>query len=324
MSSSDFFPSNSGSARVSIIGAGKVGSTLAQRIAEKNLADVVLLDIAEGWAQGIALDLMEARGLEGHDRTIVGTNHYEDTAGSDLVVIVAGLHRHSGMSRNDLLKANARIVAEATKQAIARSPEAILVVVTNPLDVMAYVAWEASGLPTNRVVGMAGLLDSARFQAFISMELGLPAKQVEAVVVGSHGDPMLPLPRHTTVNGKPLVDIMDAAVIERLVQRTRNAGAEIVELMRTDSAYFAPAAATYAMVESILLNQQRVLPCCAYLQGQYGLRDMFLGTLCRLGRGGVEEVLQLDLTEAEEMALIESAALVRGSVERVRAMLSSW
>lgn len=323
MSASDFLSSHSGSPRVSIIGAGKVGSTLAQRIAEKNLADVVLLDVAEGLPQGIALDLMEARGLEGHDRTIIGTNHYDDTADSDLVVLVGGLHRQPGMSRNDLLKANAWIVADATKQAIARSPKAILVVVTNPLDVMTYVAWEVSGLPANHVVGMAGLLDSARFQAFISMELGVPAKQIQAVVVGSHGDPMLPLPRHTTVNGKPLVEIMDAGAIERVVQRTRHAGAEIVELMRTGSAYFAPAAAIYAMVESILLNQHRVLPCCAYLQGQYGLRDMFLGTPCRLGRGGVEEVLQLDLTEAEEMALIESAALVRGSVERARVMLSS-
>ncbi|MGE5656220.1 MAG: malate dehydrogenase [Actinomycetota bacterium] len=321
---SDFFPPNSGSARVSIVGAGKVGSTLAQRIIEKNLADVVLLDVVEGWPQGIALDLMEARGLGGHDRTIIGTTHYEDTAGSDLVVIVAGLPRQPGMSRNDLLRANARIVADATKQAIAQSPNAVLMVVTNPLDVMTYVAWETSGLPYQRVLGMAGTLDSARFQSFIAMELGVPLKAIQAVVVGSHGDAMLPLPRHTTVNGQPLVEVMDAATIERLVQRTRHAGAEIVELMKAGSAYFAPSAATYAMVEAILLNQSRVLSCCAYLKGQYGLRDMFLGTPVRLGRGGVEEVLELELTEAEEMALIESAALVRGSVERARAMLSNW
>ncbi|MBD2021892.1 malate dehydrogenase, partial [Leptolyngbya sp. FACHB-36] len=286
-------------ARVAIVGSGNVGSTLAQRIAEKNIADVVLLDILEGRPQGLALDLMEARGIERHDRQITGTNDYADTASSDVVVITAGLPRQPGMSRDDLLKTNAEIVRTAAQQAIVHSPNASLIVVTNPLDVMTYVAWKASELPPRRVMGMAGVLDSARFQTFIAMELGVSVSDINATVLGSHGDLMVPLPRYSTVNGIPITDLMESATIDRLVDRTRKGGAEIVELMQTGSAYFAPASSACVMVESILLNQSRLLSTAAYLQGEYGLTDIFIGVPSRLGCQGVESVLELNLTEDE-------------------------
>ena len=313
---------NSPSTRVSIIGAGKVGSTLAQRIAEKNLADVVLLDIVEDWPQGIALDLMQARGVERHDRQIVGTNNYTDTADSQIVVIAAGIPRKPGLNREDLIKINAKIVTESAQFALARSPEAILIVVTNPLDVMTYLAWEASGLPKHRVMGMGGVLDSSRFQTFIAMELGISIGEVNATVLGSHGDLMLPLPRYSTVNGIPLSQLMDAGTIDRLVDRTRNGGAEIVKLMKTSSAYFAPASAACLMVESILLNQSRLLPCSVYLQGEYGLQDIFLGVPCRLGYRGVEQILELELTEPEQRAFQESGELVRQNIQEAKATLN--
>ena len=323
MNSPNFPPLNCPSTRVSIIGAGKVGSTLAQRIAEKNLADVVLLDIVEGWPQGIALDLMQARGVERHNRQIVGTNDYTDTAGSNIVVIAAGIPRKPGISREDLLRINARIVTEAAKQAIAHSPEAILIVITNPLDVMTYLAWEATGLPERRVMGMAGVLDSARFQTFIAMELGISIAEINATVIGSHGDLMVPLPRYTTVSGIPISQMMDAGTIDRLVQRTRNGGAEVVALMKTSSAYFAPASSACLMAESILLNQSRLLACCVYLQGEYGVQDLFLGVPCRLGYRGVEQILELELSDTERAAFMDSGKLVWQSIEEAKAILKT-
>ncbi|MEG4320395.1 MULTISPECIES: malate dehydrogenase [unclassified Microcoleus] len=314
---------NPPSTRVSIIGAGKVGSTLAQRIAEKNLADVVLLDIVEGWPQGVALDLMQARGVERHDRQIVGTNNYIDTANSNIIVIAAGIPRKPGINREDLIKINARIVTEAAKQAIAHSPEAILIVVTNPLDIMTYLAWEAVDLPKHRVMGMGGILDSARFQTFIAMELGISIAQVCATVIGSHGDLMVPLPRYSTVNGIPIVQLMDAGAIDRIVQRTRHGGAEVVSLMKTSSAYFAPASSACLMVESILLNQSRLLSCSVYLQGEYGVQDIFLGSPCRLGSRGVEQIVELELSNTEKAALIESGKVVAQNIEEAKAILKT-
>ncbi len=321
MTSTNSTTLNYPSTRVSIIGAGKVGSTLAQRIAEKNLADVVLLDIVQGWPQGIALDLMQARGVERHDRQIVGTNNYADTANSNIIVIAAGIPRKPGINREDLIKINAAIVTESAQQAIAHSPEAILIVVTNPLDVMTYLAWEATGLPKHRVMGMAGILDSSRFQTFIAMELGISIAQINATVLGSHGDLMVPLPRYSTVNGIPISQLMDAGTIARLVDRTRNGGAEIVKLMQTSSAYFAPASSTYLMVESILLNQSQILPCSVYLDGQYGVKDIFLGVPCRLGYQGVEQILELELSDPENAAFVECGKLVLQSIEEARSIL---
>lgn len=301
--------------RVTIIGGGKVGSTLAQRVIEKNLADVVLLDVVAGMPQGIALDLNQAGGLEGNQRQIIGTNDYIDTAESDVVVITAGLPRKPGMSRNDLLKINGEIVIQAAQQAIAHSPDALLIIVTNPLDVMTYLAWQATKLPPQRVMGMAGILDSARFQYFIAQELGVSIKDVSALVLGGHGDLMVPLPRYSTVGGVPITELLEPGVIDRLIARTQNGGAEIVELMRTGGAYLAPASAIYTMVVSILENQKRQVPVAVYLQGQYGLEDIFVGVPCRLGQQGVEEVLELDLTPEELGQLQRSAASVRENIQ---------
>ncbi|MDZ8086633.1 MAG: malate dehydrogenase [Nostoc sp. DedQUE12b] len=309
--------------RVTIVGAGRVGSTLAQRVAEKNLADVVLLDIIAGMPQGLALDLMEARGIEIHNRQIIGTNNYADTSGSQIVVITAGFPRRPGMSRDDLLKTNAQIVVEAAKNAIAHSPNAIFIVVTNPLDVMTYLAWQATGLPRDRIMGMAGVLDSARFETFIALELGVLPADVKAMVLGSHGDLMVPLSRYATVNGIPITELLNATTIERLVERTRNGGAEIVELMHTGGAFFAPASATSVMVESILLNQSRLLPVAAYLQGEYGLEDVVIGVPCRLGCGGIESILELTLTDEEREGLHTSARSVRQNIERSQEILGN-
>lgn len=323
MSSFSSSPSWHRSPRVSIIGAGKVGSTLAQRIVEKNLADVVLLDVVAGMPQGLALDLMEAKGIEIHDRQVIGTTDYAETTDSDVVVITAGLPRKPGMSRDDLIRTNAKIVVGAAKQAIARSPEAILIVVTNPLDAMTYLAWQATQLPRARVMGMAGVLDSARFQTFIAMELGVSTSNVNAMVLGSHGDLMVPLPRYSTVSGIPITELLEPAKIERLVERTRHGGAEIVELMQTGGAYFAPASSTCLMVEAILCNQSRLLPVAAYLQGEYNLPDIFIGVPCRLGRSGIEHILELQLTDPELMALYASAEAVRQNVKQAQAMLAA-
>ncbi len=323
MTSFSLSPSSLRGARVSVIGAGRVGSTLAQRLVEKNIADVVLVDIVEGMPQGIALDLMEARGVERHDRQIIGTNDYADTSNSDIVVITAGLARKPGMSREDLLKTNAKIVVEATKKSLARSPNTILIVVTNPLDVMTYLAWEASGLPTQRVMGMAGVLDAARFQTFISMELGVSIQDIHTMVLGNHGDLMVPIPRYCTVNGVPLTELMDAETIERLVDRTRKGGTEIVNLMKTGSAYFAPASSTCLMCEAILQNQARVLPVAAYVEGVYGINDVFLGMPCQLGSNGVEKILNLDLTDSEKAALSKCAETVRANIDEAKAVVGA-
>lgn len=302
------------SPRVSVIGAGNVGRTLAQRIAEKNLADVVLLDIVNGLPQGIALDLMEAQGIELHDSEIIGTNHYEDTAGSDIVVITAGLARKPGMSRDDLMNVNAKIVVEAATKCLKYSTGAIFIVITNPLDVMTYLVWQATGLPPQRVMGMAGVLDSSRLQSFIAMELGVSTADVHAMVLGGHGDLMLPLPRYCTVSGVPITELMDEMTINRLVERTRNGGAEIVKLLQTGGAYYAPASSACIMVETILRNQSRLLPAAAYLKGEYGLQDVYLGVPCRLGCRGVESILEVRLTDAERLDLHTSAASVRQNV----------
>ena len=303
------------SPRVSIIGAGNVGGTLAQRIAEKNLADVVLLDVLPGRPQGIALDLSQASSIERHNRQIIGTIDYADTQGSNIVVITAGLPRKPGMSRDDLLRTNSEIVSYAAKEAIAHSPDAIIIVVTNPLDSMTYLAWQASGLPPQRVMGMAGILDSTRFQTFIAMELGISAADVRAMVLGSHGDLMVPLPRYSTVNGIPITQLLSPEAIDRLVDRTRNGGAEIAEHLKT-TAYYAPASSACLMVETILLNQPRILPVAAYLQGEYGLNDLYIGVPAKLGCGGVEKILELELTPAEHEALNKSAHAVRGSMSQ--------
>lgn len=309
--------------RVAIIGAGRVGSTLAQRVAEKNLADVVLLDIVQGMPQGLALDLLEARGLEAHNRQILGTNDYADTAGSQVVVITAGFPRKPGMSRDDLLRINAKIVVEAATKAVEHSPDAIFIIVTNPLDVMTYLAWEATGLATNKIMGMAGVLDSARFETFIALELGIAPKDVNAMVLGSHGDLMVPLPRYSTVNGIPITELLNRAVIARLVKRTRHGGAEIVELMQTGGAFFAPASATCVMVESILLNESRMLPIATFAQGQYGLNDVFIGLPCYLGCSGIGKIVELNLTIQELAELHTSAESVRANLQQAREILAS-
>lgn len=306
---------------VSIIGAGNVGSTLAQRIVEKNLANVVLLDVVEGRPQGVALDLLSTRGLEGHHRFITGTTDYAETANSDVVVITAGLPRKPGMSRDDLLKINAKIVIEATQKAIAYSPNALFILVTNPLDVMTYLAWKVSGLPPMRVMGMAGILDSARFRTFVAMELGISPVDVCAMVLGSHGDLMVPLPRYCTINGIPLTELISEERIHQLVERTRNGGAEIVQLMKTGGAYYAPASSICVMVEAVLLNQPRLLPIAAHLQGEYGLNDIYIGVPVRLGCRGIEDIVELDLSATERAALHRSAEAVRQNVDRVLPML---
>ncbi|MBD2180448.1 malate dehydrogenase [Aerosakkonema funiforme] len=323
MNYTSYIPPLCNPTRVAIVGAGKVGSTLAQRIAERNIADVVLLDVVEGMPQAIALDLTQARGLEHHDCQIIGTNDYADTANSDIVVISAGKPRQPGMSRDELMKTNAKIVLEATKQAIAYSPDAIFIVITNPLDVMTYLTWQASGLPPHRVMGMAGILDSARFQTFIAMELGVSIVDVKGMVLGSHGELMVPLPRYSTVSGIPITELLDAATIDRLIERTRNGGGEIVELMRTGGAYFAPASSTCEMVESILFNQSRLVPAAAYLQGEYGLKDVFIGVPCRLGCRGIESILELNLTDSETTALHISAESVRHNIEFANQLLAA-
>lgn len=303
------------STRVTVIGAGNVGRTLTQRVAEKNLADVVLLDIVPGLPQGIALDLMAAQGIELHDSQIIGTNNYEDTAGSDIVVITAGLARKPGMSREDLMETNAKIAVESAQKSLYYSPNALFLVITNPLDVMTYLVWKATALPPQRVLGMAGVLDSSRLQTFIAMELGVCTADVSAMVLGGHGDLMLPLPRYCTVRGVPITELMSKATIERLIERTRQGGAEIVKLLQTGGAYYAPASSASLMVESILRNQSRLLPAATYLNGEYGLRDIFLGVPCRLDCRGVESILEVRLTEEEKQALYVSAESVRQNVK---------
>lgn len=297
--------------KVTVVGAGNVGATTAQRIADAELADVVLTDIVEGIPQGKGLDMLEACPVSGSDVRVVGTNGYAETAGSEVVVITAGLPRKAGMSRDDLLRKNHEIVTSVTREAVAVSPEAILVVVSNPLDAMAQAALRASGFPKERVVGMAGVLDSARMRSFIAAEIEVSVENVHAFVLGGHGDDMVPLPRYSTVAGIPLPDILSAEAIERIVERTRKGGGEIVAHLKTGSAYYAPSAAVVQMVAAILKDQKKILPCAAYLEGEYGVEGLYLGVPVKLGRSGIEEIIQIRLTADEQEALDRSAASVQ-------------
>src|SRR6188474_1046044 len=286
--------------KVTVIGAGNVGATLAQRLADKELADVVLIDIVEGMPQGKGLDIMEATPVEGSDARVIGTNDYKDTAGSDVVVITAGIARKPGMSRDDLLNTNYKIVKECTEQALKHSPNTILIVVSNPLDAMCQVAYKVSGLPKHRVFGMAGVLDSARMRTFIAMELGVSVENTHAFVLGGHGDTMVPLPRYSTVSGIPITELMQMgymtqAKLDEICTRTANGGAEITKLVGT-SAWYAPGAAAVEMVEAILLDKKKILPCSVYLQGEYGVRDQFVGVPCKLGARGLEQIIEIKLT----------------------------
>ena len=306
--------------KVAVFGAGHVGATTAQRIIEQELADVVLLDIVEGLPQGKALDMMEAAPVEGYDAKITGSNNNTDIAGADLVVITAGVARKPGMSRDDLLAINAKIVGGIADDVRKHAPDAFVICVTNPLDVMTYLVHERTGFPAERVMGMAGVLDTARFRCFIAMELGVSVKDIEAMVLGGHGDSMVPLPRHATVGGVPLPELLPAERIEALIDRTRKGGAEIVGLLKTGSAYYAPSSAVVAMAASILRNERRLLPACVRLDGQYGIDGVYVGVPCVLGAGGVEEIVVLELTADELAALQASADHVRDTIERLKTL----
>lgn len=300
--------------KITVVGAGNVGGTTAQRLAERNYADVALVDIVEGLPQGKALDVLESGPVLGFDSLVEGTNDYSDTAGSDIVIITSGSPRKPGMSRDDLLKTNQDIVSSVTEQVVEHSPDSILVIVANPLDAMCHVALETSGFPRERVVGMAGILDTARYRTFIAQEAEASVQDVYALVLGGHGDTMVPLPSMATVGGVSITELFPEDRIEAIVQRTRQGGAEIVDHMNT-SAFYAPSAAVIEMVDAILLDQKRILPCAAYLQGEYGLEDLFVGVPVKLGAGGIEEVIELELSDAEKSDLENSADSVRELVE---------
>lgn len=301
--------------KVTIVGAGNVGATAAQRIFDKGYADVVLVDIVEGLPQGKALDMLQSGPVLGSDAKATGTNDYADTAGSDVVVITSGVARRPGMSRDDLLLTNMNIVTSVTREVAARSPDCVLIVVTNPLDAMAQRAFEVSGFPKERVVGMAGILDTARFRTFLAEELSASVNSVEAYVLGGHGDTMVPVTASTTVGGQPIAQILPPERIDAIVRRTQDGGAEIVNLLKTGSAYYAPSAAIAQMVEAILFDRREILPCTAYLEGEYGIDGLYVGVPVRLGAGGVEGIIEFALTDAERSALRQSAAAVRELVE---------
>ena len=303
--------------KVTIVGAGNVGAATAQLIVQSGLADVVLVDVVEGLAEGKALDLEEAGPIVGYDARISGSTDYDETSGSDVVVITAGQARLPGMSRDDLLARNVVIVRSVVAQVAPGSPNAILVVVANPLDAMCHVALATSGFPAGRIVGMAGILDSARLRAFLAMELGVSRTSTDALVLGGHGDSMVPLARYVTVGGVPASELISSERLDRLIARTRNGGAEIVALLKTGSAYYAPAAAVHRMVEAILNDRHEILPCSAFVQGQYGIHGLFVGVPVRLGRGGVEQIVEIELTPIESTALAASAAAVRELVDRL-------
>jgi malate dehydrogenase len=306
--------------KVTVVGAGNVGATAAQRLAEKELCDVVLVDIIEGIPQGKALDLTEAAPIEKHDAHLTGTNTYDATEGSNIVIITAGIPRKPGMSRDDLISTNAGIVKNVVKEIAQRSPQSILIIVSNPLDVMCHVAFDSSGFPKHRVIGMAGVLDSARFRAFISMELNVSVENTHAFVLGGHGDTMVPLPRYSTVSGIPITELMSQERIDALVKRTANGGAEIVSLLKTGSAYYAPASAAVEMAESILKDKKKILPCATYLQGEYGIHDLFIGVPVKLGSDGIEQIIEIKLTNDEQVALNKSAAAVKELVENLKSL----
>jgi malate dehydrogenase len=297
--------------KVSIVGAGNVGATAAHWIAAKELADVVLVDIVDGVPQGKGLDLLEAMPIEKRDSFVLGTSDYADTANSDIVVITAGIPRKPGMSRDDLLNTNYKIMQDVVGKIIANSPNCILIVVSNPLDAMAQAAFKLSKFNRNRVLGMAGILDSARFRAFIAQELKVSVENVTAFVLGGHGDTMVPLARYSTVAGIPVTELMDKSTLDRLIQRTRDGGAEIVKYLKTGSAYYAPSAATAEMVEAILKDKKKILPCAAYLEGEYGIKGLFVGVPCKLGARGLEQIIEIKLTDEEQAALKKSADAVQ-------------
>jgi malate dehydrogenase len=297
--------------KVSIVGAGNVGATAAHWIASKELADVVLIDIVDGVPQGKGLDLLEAMPIEKRDSHVIGTNDYADTANSDIVVITAGLPRKPGMSRDDLLNTNYKIMSDVVGKVMQHSPNCILIIVSNPLDAMAQAAYRQAKLPRERVIGMAGILDSARFRTFIAEELNVSVENVTAFVLGGHGDTMVPLPRYSTVAGIPITELMPAERIEQLVQRTRDGGAEIVKYLKTGSAYYAPSAAAVEMVEAILKDKKKIVPCAVYLEGEYGISGYYVGVPCKLGSKGLEQIVEIKLTPEEDAALKKSAAAVK-------------
>ena len=304
--------------KITVIGAGNVGAACAWRLAEREIADVVLLDIVDGLAAGKALDMYEATPAIGRDLKINGTANYADTAGSDVIIVTSGLARKPGMSRDDLLIKNSEIVYKVTKEAVAQSPDAYVIVVSNPLDAMTWAAWKASGLPSHKVMGMAGVLDTARYRSFIAEELGVSVKDIQAMLMGGHGDDMVPLPRYTTVGGIPLTELLEEDRIDAIVERTRKGGIEIVNLLKTGSAYYAPGAAAAEMAEAIILDQKRVLPCCVWAAETYeDLGELFVGLPAVLGAGGVERVVKLKLDEKEYAMLKESASHVQELLEKV-------
>jgi malate dehydrogenase len=297
--------------KVTIVGSGNVGATAAHWMASKELADIVLIDIIDGVPQGKGLDLLEAMPIEKRDSHVLGTQDYADTANSDIVVITAGVPRKPGMSRDDLLNINHKIMSDVVGKVVQYSPNCILIIVSNPLDAMAQAAYKLSGFSRNRVIGMAGVLDSARFRTFIAQELKVSVENVTAFVLGGHGDTMVPLARYSTVAGIPITELLDSATLERLIQRTRDGGAEIVKYLKTGSAYYAPSAAVTEMVEAILKDKKKILPCAAYLEGEYGLQGLFVGVPCKLGARGIEQIIEIKLTPDEKAALEKSAGAVK-------------
>jgi len=307
-----------GRKKISIIGAGFVGATAAHWSAEKELGDIVVVDIIEGLPQGKALDLSEAAPVEGFDARVIGTNSYEETQGSDVVVITSGIPRKPGMSREALLETNQKIIESVVSQVVAKSPNAILILVTNPLDTMTYLAFKRSGLARNRVMGMAGVLDTARYKAFIAMELNVSVEDIQALLLGGHGDEMIPLPRYTTVSGIPLSQLLPREKIDRIVDRTRKGGAEIVNLLKTGSAFYAPSASAVQMVEAILKDKKRILPCCAYLNGEYGLKDLCFGVPVKLGTNGIESIIEIELSDEEKALVARSAESVKKTIAELK------
>ena len=301
--------------KISVIGAGFVGSTLVQRLAERDYADVVMFDIVPNMPQGKALDILQAGPILGYDSMVTGTNDYADTTNSDIVVITSGFPRKPGMSRDDLVKKNQEVITQVTQEVVRSSPNSIIIMVTNPLDAMAQLAYHISGFPRERIIGMAGVLDTARFRTFIAQELNVSVRDVQAYVLGGHGDTMVPLARMCTVAGVPISQLIPAERIEQIVQRTRDGGAEIVKLLGTGSAYFAPSASVLQMVDSILLDKKMIMPCAVYLQGEYGIRDLFVGVPAKLGAGGMEQVIEVELDEKEQALLQKSADAVKELVE---------
>jgi malate dehydrogenase len=307
-----------GRKKISIIGAGFVGATAAHWAAEKELGDVVIVDIIEGLPQGKGLDLYQSSTIEGFDARVIGTNSYEETKNSDVVIITSGVPRKPGMSREDLLEINKKIIESVVAEVVEKSPNAILIMVTNPLDTMTYLAFKKSRFPKQRVMGMAGVLDTARFRAFIAMELGVSVEDIQALLLGGHGDEMVPLPRYTTVSGIPLTQLLPKETIDRLVDRTRKGGGEIVNLLKTGSAFYAPSAGVVQMAEAILKDKKRILPCCVYLDGEYGLKDIYFGVPVKLGAKGVESIIELQLTEDEKKLVTKSAESVKKSIGELK------